>query len=365
MALDWKRLKPHLPLGPADAAYVDRPADWNGGQRLAALLAKGLGPLAVAGPVGSGKSTELAATETVLAKTQFVVRISLDLAVDLNDTSLAAVLDAVGAAIFHLAMRTATLNPDQYAGIWGADRVVMYLSPGLLTDNIQSMIREIQSNRRDIALIILLDGLEKAETESARAIVGSLCSALQDASIAIVVPPSLVNGPQSHDVLTSFRVCSISPVPELNRTQHTGAAEFLRAIALRRLGLPEWPASLLPFVDQAARCSGGVPRTFLQLLVEAAAWADLDGREELRREDMQRAYLSHHDTLTRLLQSGDSAALVGSRGTDGKEVPADRKVRLLTHGLLLEYEVGGKRTVYPHPMLDDLDRTSLADGRTL
>ena len=47
-------------------------------------------------------------------------------------------------------------------------------------------------------------------------------------------------------------------------------------------------------------------------------------------------------------------ASISGYGTDGLDVPPDRKVRLLSHNLLLEYEDGPARVVRPHPLLRPL-----------
>ncbi len=73
---DWKALMPHRPLDPGDAAYVDRPAD--GGRAIADLVIAGKSTVLVAGPVGVGKSTELAAAAQGLQADRVVCLAPLD-----------------------------------------------------------------------------------------------------------------------------------------------------------------------------------------------------------------------------------------------------------------------------------------------
>ncbi len=55
--LDFTALTPHEPVTDVGRLYVQRPQD--GAARLAALVERGAGAIAVVGPVGCGKSTEI------------------------------------------------------------------------------------------------------------------------------------------------------------------------------------------------------------------------------------------------------------------------------------------------------------------
>ena len=97
MALDWSRLSPHRPLAPGDPLHVRRPeAD---GDELARWIEAGVETIAVAGPVGSGKSTELAWAESRLQANLGTVLISLDRILDMRNVTEAAVFDALAEEI--------------------------------------------------------------------------------------------------------------------------------------------------------------------------------------------------------------------------------------------------------------------------
>jgi len=64
MLNDWKNFVPHRSLEAGDPLYVHRPE--GSGEELAALVHHGFNLIAVAGPMGSGKSTELAAASEKL-----------------------------------------------------------------------------------------------------------------------------------------------------------------------------------------------------------------------------------------------------------------------------------------------------------
>src|SRR5262249_25169499 len=55
--LNWQNLVPHRPLDENDGQYVPRP---ESDSRLAKLISVHNAPIAITGPVGSGKSAELA-----------------------------------------------------------------------------------------------------------------------------------------------------------------------------------------------------------------------------------------------------------------------------------------------------------------
>jgi hypothetical protein len=59
----------------------------------------------------------------------------------------------------------------------------------------------------------------------------------------------------------------------------------------------------------------------------------------------------HVDAVRRLLLRGDLAVISEAEGTDGVEVPPERRARLLTHGLLVEYGTPPDITVRAHPLV--------------
>src|SRR5262249_35850689 len=128
--------------------------------------------------------------------------------------------------------------------------------------------------------------------------------------------------------------------------------ELLKTIVVRRLGLPTpLPASFDDLLNRTAEASGGIPRAFLQLVLDTGMYARLAQREWPTKDDLAEAMSDHPDSLGRLLVRGGRAALRAADGTDGVEMEPERRVRLLTHGLLLEYKLGDRTIVHPAPLL--------------
>ncbi|HEY8209844.1 MAG TPA: hypothetical protein VIG99_20290, partial [Myxococcaceae bacterium] len=75
-APDWTRLEPNRPIGPQDDGYVERPDKAD--LRIADWLLAGRSPILLAGPVGIGKSTELAHASTLLEQVRVAVLVQLD-----------------------------------------------------------------------------------------------------------------------------------------------------------------------------------------------------------------------------------------------------------------------------------------------
>src|SRR5690242_1803349 len=97
--MDWQALGPHKPLDAGDPRHVPRPM--GDGRRLASMMRAGLGPFAVAGPVGSGKSTEIATAGLELWASNFLASdISLDQLLNMREVTGADLLWAVAAGWF-------------------------------------------------------------------------------------------------------------------------------------------------------------------------------------------------------------------------------------------------------------------------
>lgn len=329
--IDWKRLSPHLPVAKGDAAYVKRPFD--GAERLAMKVRAGIGPIAVAGPVGCGKSTELAAAAALLEPDFTVLLLQLD---RLRNLRLQDVLDGetfvMGALI-------------------GESNALGYISSNLYTrDEALRGLRALKAARGERELVLLLDGLEKMPAERASEAVAGLMGLRDEAKLVLVVPPSLVTGPDSYALSSAdVKLFPIRAVPV--EQDFAQAGRFLKEIAARRLGLSTIPSGLDPVVNKAITASGGLPRLFLQILQDAAGYASLEERTWPSEEDLRNALQDHAESFQRLMREGDAAALAQANGTDGLEIPLERRLRLISHGLLLEYPVpGGRPVVRQHPL---------------
>lgn len=364
MSIDWTKLRPHLPLGVGDTRHVARPS--GDGERLASMLRAGFTSIAVAGPVGSGKSTEIATAAKALQGDRVACLVLLDRLTDMRSCDerevylfTAARLARLAVAVLHIELDPSTLKGLSYYGFEGPD----FAGPALAQpgsnerDLLIALIREVARKSQQGRVALLVDGLEKSPEPVARGALMALSSVKQDADLVVVVPPALVTGPDSHDVLAEYRIFAIRPVPVVDEpgAPWKESRAFLRAVLERRLGhtaSAEEPLGWL--IDRAAEASGGIPRTFLLLLQDCAGYAALSGRAIPTESDLEIAVRDHRDSMARLLRDGDVAVLYVAHGTNGLEVPLERKVRFLTQGLLLEYDFGPEVQVFVHPLLSTL-----------
>jgi hypothetical protein len=332
--MDWNRLAPHRPLGPGDALHVERPAD--GGERLAALVRARMGPIAVTGPVGCGKSTELAAAAKAL-ESDFVTRIvPVDRLADMRKLDEQGLLELVNKALASDRSGAAAL------GVAAEPR-----------NEFLSLVRQLAQKSPQGRVVLLLDGLEKCPAESASRVVQALLSIREEADFVAVVPLDLVTGPGGYALISEMRLFHVRPVPVLQEqgVQWREGRRFMREIFLRRMGLTTAEEAQEQLLAHATDSSSGLPRTFLQLMRDAGGYAAIAGRDVPGLEDFQDALLDHRESLQRLLRDGDTEVLRRADGTDGLEVPIERRVRLLTHGLLLENEVAGRVVVHMNQIL--------------
>lgn len=321
----WQKLDPHRPLEAEDSRYTDRPD--CGGARLAKLLQAGARAIVVVGPVGCGKSTELARAAAALQGSIRTPLIRLDRRLNLRSATDSDILGEVRAAVN--GVKALAIHYDQ-DGLLEAIRDAKTKAPGL---------------------ILLIDGLEKAREDVARGLVLTLLDIVREESnvqFAVVLPPSLVYGPQAFEITTNTRVFAVRPVLKTDRRR------FMTQLLSQRLAPQIVPDELRSIVNRAATCSGGVPRVFLQLMQDAALVAALRGQDLPGPEDLDNAERTQSENLGLLLRDGDREALNASRHTRGFEVPLERRLRFLNHGLLLEYESNGQIIVEPAPLLDRL-----------
>jgi hypothetical protein len=198
---------------------------------------------------------------------------------------------------------------------------------------------------------LLLDGLDRAPIAVARAAVQGFVEMRDTVPIVVIVDPELANGPASRDLLTRYRVFSLPAIPVRSDAQGSDrGVQFLSDVLARRLSV-DLPAAIDPIVRRAADRSGGVVRTFLDLVADSVSYAVIEGSDVPTEASLAEAVRDRADNLRRLLRDGDLDGLAASAGTDGLEVDVDRRVRFLSAGLLLEYPAGEDTIVEPHPML--------------
>lgn len=354
--MDWKALAPHKPLTGGDPLHVTRPM--GDGCRLASMVRAGLGPFAVAGPVGSGKSTELSTAALELTGDFFTVTTLLDQRMNMRELSAARLLWTLGRALFEALSTNQTLDRKfayrNHPLLTEAHPLfVERQEPGPYRDAFLAAARELKRQSSTLQVAIFLDGLEKCPEEQARMAVRTILSLRDEVELAFVVPPSLVIGPENVELLSELRIFPIRPVPVLEESgaRWKEGRQFLADIFSRRMGTDVSTEALAPLIETAAIFSGGLPRTFLQLMRDAGGYAAVANRELPTRDDLDNAMRDQADSLSRLLRDGDMREMYTADGSDGLELPIDRRVRLLTHGLLLENEVNDKVIVRMHPLL--------------
>ncbi|MEP7122075.1 MAG: ATP-binding protein [Byssovorax sp.] len=357
MPNDWKNFVPHRPLPAGDPLYVKRPE--GSGDELAALVKHGFNLIAVAGPMGSGKSTELSAAAAKLRSWAMACEVQLDQHLDMRNVDVDSVYELIARLLSN--MLGQTRPRAEIASSQGALSMVSPLvhAPTPIHQRFVAALREV---RRLGSLVLLVDGLEKSTEEMARRIVNALLDVVEEGSLIVVVPPSLVNGPTSYDLLNRAKVF---PLGAVTKTQEPWTPEmvqreqnrlfFLFNVADRRLGGLDPLGELFNVVTSAIELSGGIVRVFLQLLRDAKRYASLVERETPTKDDLFEAAKDQSEHLERLLGPGDIAALRAADGTNGAEIqPIERRLRFLVHGLLLEYRIDGRTVVHPAPLLNDV-----------
>ncbi len=193
----------------------------------------------------------------------------------------------------------------------------------------------------------MIDGLEKASSGLARRTLSLLERLRGEASVVVVVPLEIATGPAAA-VLQDYHLTSIGPVvvsssvPMLEAKSLPGD-NFMFEVAARRLGVassdigkaPEDTTSIA--MRHCIVTSGGLIRTFLQLLQKAALYGVIRGRATPDSADVSRAAEEQTNFLLRLLKDGDAVALRQADDTSGTQIDIERRVRFLANGLLLEY----------------------------
>ncbi len=376
MSYDWKALAPTRPLAIADIGgglYVPRIGE--GANEIDALLRAGLDqPIAIFGPAGAGKSTELAVLAKLREAAWVGPLVRLDKVLPYSDaTSPSDVLEAIaksaiGLAIDKLGLK---LSPELLAGASMLTRGAVIQNPPRGFDLLLATVREIRGASKLGDLGLLVDGLEKASTGLARRTLANLERLRGEARVVVVVPTQLATGP-SAAALHDYHLMSIGPitVSQTIEAWMKGSAEgdgFLFEVAARRLGVPAANIGrdgdmTAVAIRHCAVLSGGLVRTFLQLLQKSALYAVMRGRTTPDAEDVGRAAQDQTNFLLRLLNEGDVEALRLAHETSGVEVDLDRRVRFLANGILLEYSTNAGRVVRIAPLLADTILTVHSHG---
>jgi hypothetical protein len=359
---DWQQLMPHRPVDLSGQAYVERPAGSAGA--IADLILAGKNTVLVAGPVGVGKSTELASAFRSLRAHGLACIAPMDRAENMRRiTSGRALLWIAGFLAytafkgFNVKVSPEVLSALSQHGVLSPEeipapkaKVIAFQgSPDALLRATVAEVTRLSSQKR---VAILVDGTEKLGADIARELFDALADLPEDVDLAVVIPWHAAFGPNAGDVIRpGERLISIRALPVEGPSGDDGR-QFLRQVLERRLAPVSLPADVSDLAGRAAELSGGIPRMFLQLMADAATNA------RLRRhgpwptpDDLKDAAADMRDSFRRILLPGDTEALRAVDGTDGREMPFDHKIRLLAHAALLE-RVGERGPIMePHPLV--------------
>lgn len=390
MSLNWRALAPHRPLAPGAAGYIPPPSGFA--ERIAQQVAAGASTLLVTGPVGVGKSTELAHAATLLHATHIACLIQIDRKENPRQLTAEQTLLRIAGSLVRMATETLRLPVSRDLQVSLSEANVMPLSfesmaeldaapstapfRGSARSLARAAIHEVARLSRQGRVVLLLDGLEKLpEGPRAMEVLAALGEVGDEVDLIVVVPWFAAFG--SHDEVIRPGA-HLAPVPACEVEGDIGepGRRFLLDVLARRLELPSEcfePGSIVETMStdvvrvrevvsqrrelilEAARWSGGLPRTFLQLIADAAQYAQIRrGDEWPAMQDLADAIADQTDSFRRALLPGDTDAIHQTRGTDGREMALDRKIRLLARGIILERARGSGWSMDIHPLVRPL-----------
>lgn len=394
MSLNWRALAPHRPLGAGAAGYVAPPSGFA--ERIARQVAAGASTILITGPVGVGKSTELARAATLLHDTHVSCLIQIDRRENLRQITAEQTLLRIAGSLVRLATETLGLpvSRDLQSSLSEAGTLTLAVesmaepearstaSPstaafrGSARSLVSAASHEVARLSRQGRIALLLDGLEKLPEGPRSMEVLAALAEVGDAVDLIVVVPWFAAFGGHDDVIRPG--AHLAPVPACEVEGGAGEAgrRFLLDILARRLELPSEsfdPASIVgtisgdverargvvslrrELIGEAARLSGGLPRTFLQMIADAAQYAQIRrGDEWPQMQDLADAVADQTDSFRRALLPGDTEAIHEVLDTDGREMALDRKIRLLARGIILERALGTGWSIDVHPLVRPL-----------
>ncbi len=305
---------PQRPLDLNDPLYVDRPV--GGGRELANSIRAGRAAVLVGGPVGVGKSTELAKAAEVLGPGAVLIR--LDRLHNIRRLDQQTVLVSIARAVRDHALASWPTNSWSFGNAL-AERAGQWETTGRRANDVAREFLETVQAATSITSTLLIDGLERLHgDQQIDDIFEGLESLGKLANIAVVAPWTLAFGPKSETYLRDTeKLFSILP---LDPDTEEGMAFLLDM--LRRRGLGYQGDVQMHLVDAIKR-SGGLPRTALQLTYDAVTYARIRRDSEVPdAHDFAAAIVDQEESLRRLLLKGDTEELRRADKTDGRE-PAE------------------------------------------
>jgi hypothetical protein len=379
MVPNWKALLPHRPLEVDSDQYVVTPsgsaehiAEWIRAERTTVL---------VAGPVGIGKSTELARAAKLLQEDRVACLVRLDRHENMRRATPAQVLVRLAGrlavlALDQLKLRLSSTLIEALVGQQGLEARYLgpSMRPGAFTGSAETLLRmtlrEVADASRQKRVTLLIDGLEKMPPAAAtQEVLDAIGSISEDVDLVAVLPWHAAFGANPESVLRVGEHMVALRAVEVAGALGTAGSAFFWDLLARRLGMEVATlAEALPslgdggVVERAIRMSGGVPRTFLQLVADAATYARLRRGEHWPNiDDLGDAIAEQCESFRRILQPGDTREIQQVGGRDGRELAMDRKIRLLAHGVLLERLRGGAPVLDVHPLVAALTGVGILD----
>lgn len=363
--IDWKALKPHIPLSPGDPEYVEH--DGCAGDEIANWIRADRSPLLIGGPAGVGKSTELARAAVLLQPDRVACFVPLDRFENMRRLTVERMFLRIVQRVGYFAQKALLLrfSADLVSALDSVS-VVLSSQPNATIEQeprtlLKATLSEVGRLSKHGRVTLLIDGLEKVpQGPQSLDLFDGLGTLPDDVGLAVVIPWHAAFGPRAETVIrTGERFVAVRALDVQGLAGEPGR-EFLRKMLAQRLGLErdlEHAEGLI--VDEAIRWSGGNPRTFLQLMAGAGLYATRrSGEPWPRNEDMADARADHIESVGRLFMPGDEAAIRAVVGTSGRELDLERKVRLLAHGILLERLRDGRPVLELHPLAE----AALSDG---
>ncbi|WP_156040956.1 hypothetical protein [Chondromyces apiculatus] len=363
---DWKALTPHRPLDPGSDVYVTPPS--GGARHIADWILAGGSTVLVGGPAGIGKSTEMAQAATLLQAERFACLVPLDRWENMRKLTPEQLLLRIAGRIAYVATQSLRLpvSPELReslisAGVLKDDSMsvapggkAIPSAPALIRHTLSEVNRLVEQRR----IALLIDGLEKVPPGAgATDLFDALGTLPENVDLVVVVPWHAAFGPRADAVLRAGEKFVALHAVEVEGEPGEPGRQFLRDLLSARLQLNAEAfedaegRARRTLVNEAAQWSGGVPRTFLQLLADAGTYARLRRNAPWPEpSDLADAVADQEDSLRRVLLPGDTQAILAVEGSDGRELALDRKVRLMAHGVLLERLRDRRPVLEVHPL---------------
>lgn len=361
MTTDWKLLTPHRPLDPASPKYVRRPT--GEAAEIAARVLAGNSAILLGGPAGIGKSTELAQAGAMLRSERVACLVPLDRWENMRQLEperlalrLAGRLVHVAAHVLNLPISTQLRELLVYEGVLEDGGIIP--PRGGFSASARTALRGALSEVSRVAhqkrVAFLIDGLEKVGPDRFATLFEELSALPDSVDVVVIVPWFASFGARADSIVRpGERFVALRAIEAGDNEEGAQGRELLGHILELKLDvdLAKLDQAVREVVDDAARWSGGVPRTFLQLMADAGTYARMRRNADWpTTTDLGDAVADQEDSFLRLLLPGDTQAIRANVGTDGRELELNRKVRLMAHGLLLERLRERRPVLELHPL---------------